>query len=380
MPMQVPREELERLAVTLQSIGDGVVATNLDGTILLLNDAAETLTGWSREEAVGRPLAEVFHDFDKHTGAPCDSSPRTLTGGHDGVDVKRRTVLISRDLTRRPIEETVAPLRDAEGRTVGRVIAFRDATGTPGGRPERATVATVDSFGLLAGGIAHDLNNILATVMGNISMARSTGQQVKPKPDWLGEAEHACIRARQLTRDLLTFSRGGAAAKKRVGLARILEESTRLSRRGPGVSYTFDIPPDLWSVDANEAQLVQVFTNLIMNAQQALPRGGVIAIHAQNVHEAERRAEHMLQVEPGAYVRVSVTDEGIGIPKEHVGRIFDPSFSTKQQGRGLGLAATYSIVRSHGGFLAVDSSVGRGTTVHVNLPAPARSRPCGAIR
>jgi PAS domain S-box-containing protein len=364
-------EEKERVAVTLRSIGDGVIATDMDGTILLLNNAAEALTGWPHEEAVGKPLVEVFQNVDPETRVPRDNSPGTLTGNQDKVDGRRCTVLVSRDLTERPVEVTAAPLRDAEGQTLGMVIAFRDTTDTLRIQEEHEKAARVDSLGLLAGGIAHDFNNILMTVMGNICMARATVQDQGPTPDWLGKAEQACLRTRQLTWELLAFSRGGLPAKKRVALAHVLEESTRLTGHGFDVSFTADIPSDLWSVDADEAQLVQAFTSVLINARQAVPRGGVIAIHARNVHESERRSEHGLRVEPGAYVRVSITDEGIGIPKEHIGRLFDPDFSTKHQGIGLGLATTYSIIKNHGGFLAVDSRVGHGTTVHVNLPMSA---------
>jgi signal transduction histidine kinase len=154
-----------------------------------------------------------------------------------------------------------------------------------------------------------------------------------------------------------------------VGIAPILQESVGLSLRGSGVTCTLDIPPDLWSVEADAGQLAQVFSNVMLNARQAMLHSGVITIHAENVREVDRRWENALRVEPGRYVRVSIVDNGIGIPKEHLSRIFDPYFSTKQGGSGLGLATTYSIVKNHGGFLTVGSQLGSGTTIHINLPA-----------
>jgi signal transduction histidine kinase/ActR/RegA family two-component response regulator len=286
-------QEKERLAVTLHSIGDGVITTDLEGTIRLVSSAAEALTGWSRDDAIGKPLSEVF---------------RTRDG-----------LLIARDSRERPIEENDAPLRDAEGRVVGQVITFRDISDALRLQEERAKASKLASLGLLAGGIAHDFNDILMTVMGNVSMARS----IMPlaAPDWLADAEHACVRARQLTWQLLTFSKGGVPTRSPVRLA-------------------------------------------------AISQGGVIRVRMQNVQESTSRHEYALPVDPGRYVRVSISDDGTGIEPVYLNRIFDPYFSTKQRGSGLGLATTYAIVKNHRGFLTVDSTVGRGTTIHVNLPTP----------
>ncbi len=362
-------EEKERLSVTLRSIGDGVITTDLDGTILLINSVAEALTGWPQREAVGQPLGLVFRNFEPETRASCDNSVAALTGLGVKLGGGRSTILVARDLSERPIEESAAPLCDQEGRTIGMVLAFRDITDALRIQEERAKAARLESLGLLAGGMAHDFNNILTSVMGNVSMARATLPRTGPPINLLLEAEQACVRARQLTWQLLTFSKGGVPSKKKVAIPRILQESAGIALRGSAVRCTFDLPPDLWTVEADEVQLVQVFSNVFINAQEAMPHGGVIAVTAENVVEADRRSECALPVVPGNYLRVSIVDEGIGIPKEHIGRIFDPYFSTKQRGSGLGLATTYSIVKNHGGFLVIDSNLGRGTAVHVSLPA-----------
>jgi two-component system cell cycle sensor histidine kinase/response regulator CckA len=177
------------------------------------------------------------------------------------------------------------------------------------------------------------------------------------------------VRARQITWQLLTFSKGGVPVKKTVAIARVLEEAASLALRGSNVTSTFDVPTDLWPIEADESQLVQVFTNLLINAQQAMPHGGVVTVRAENVFELMGKSQHALRVEAGAYVRVSIADQGIGIPKEHMARIFDPYFSTKQRGSGLGLATTYSIVKNHGGLIGVDSRLGQGTTMEVHFPA-----------
>src|SRR5262249_51379575 len=184
----------------------------------------------------------------------------------------RSTVLVARDLSERPIEEITAPLRDTDGRTIGMVVAFRDVTEALKMREERANANRVASLGLLAGGIAHDFNNILMSVLGNISMARAAvGDAHAPA---LAEAERACARARQLTWQLLTFSRGGVPFKKTIALARVLEESASLALRGSNTTWAFQIAGDLTQVSADESQLVQVFSNVLINAQQAMPHGG----------------------------------------------------------------------------------------------------------
>ena len=382
-------EEKERLAVTLRSIGDGVIASDLDGRILLINNAAETLTGWPRDEAIGRPLGTVFQDVDPETRQRCDDSLRVMSAPSGAAIARSSSLLIARDLSEHPIESCATAVRDRDGGTVGMVLAFRDISDAVRVQEQRASAGRLASLGLLAGGIAHDFNNILLAIMGNISLVRATAPQSAAVAAALAEAEQACVRARQITWQLLTFSKGGVPARKTVRVARVLDEAATLALRGSPVTCALDLPPDLWDIEADDAQLVQVFTNLFVNAQQAMPHGGVVNVRAENVFELQRRSEHGLEVHPGAFVRVITVDHGIGIPREHLPRIFDPYFSTKQRGSGLGLATAYSIVKNHRGFVTVTSDLGRGTTMAVHFPAarltsraetPARDEPAATGR
>ena len=184
-----------------------------------MNNVAESLTGWMHEDAVGQPLASVFQNFCPDTRERCDNSTSALAEQSERAPSSRSAVLVARDLTERPIEEITAPLRDTDGRTIGMVVAFRDVTEALKMREERANANRVASLGLLAGGIAHDFNNILMSVMGNISMARARVAGGNAHARALAEAERACVRARQLTWQLLTFSRGGVPFKKTIALA-----------------------------------------------------------------------------------------------------------------------------------------------------------------
>lgn len=372
-------EEKERLSVTLRSIGDGVITADLQGRVCLLNRAAEALTGWTQEQAIGQPLSVVFQCVDRETRTPTDLM--TEFQRRPGQPLLPCSLLTARDRSERPIEANTAPLTDAGGSTIGLVLVFRDMSDAIRMQSERARADKLSSLGLLAGGIAHDFNDILMAVMGNVSMARVAASTPGKVASALAAAEEACLRARHLTWQLLTFSKGGAPVKKAVALPQLLQESARIALRGSDIACGFDIDPDLWPVQADETQLVQVFNNILINAQQAMPNGGSVVVRAENVVERRHRCEYALHAPPGDYVQISVTDNGLGIAREHLSSIFDPYFSTKQGGNGLGLATSHSIVKNHGGFVTVDSTPGSGTTVHVHLPAlqEAETEPVVAV-
>jgi signal transduction histidine kinase len=328
------------------------------------------MTGWSRDAAVGRPLADVFENLDPETHTRCDNSVAILATS-TGQNGRRCTLLVARDRSERPIEESVAPLRDDHGRVMGMVLAFCDMTNVLKVQEERARANRHSALGLLAGGIGHDFNQILMMIVGNIGIARKL-THADPAAEALVEAERACLRARELIWQLLTFSIGSVPVRRQVKLSRAAEEAVETAMRGSNVDYALDIAADLWPFEADEEQLVQALTNVLINARQATTHGGVVVIRAENVVQSLRRSEYGLQVEPGRYVRVSVADSGPGVAVKDLGRIFDPYFTTKHQATGLGLATTHSIVRNHGGFVTVDSTVGQGTTMNIHLPAAAQ--------
>lgn len=358
--------EKEQLAVTLQSIGDGVITTDTRGTVALMNKVAEDLTGWAHGEAVGRPLTEVFRIINEKTRARCENPVEKVLQRGEIVGLANHTALIRKDGKERTIADSGAPIRDRNGKIIGVVLVFRDVTESERVQAELQKTQKLESIGVLAGGIAHDFNNILTAILGNIALARLYAQPGSKIAEVLGEAENAFGRARDLTQQLLTFSRGGAPMRRTASIADLLRETTTFVLRGSNVRAEFAMAKDLWPAKFDVGQMSQVINNLVINAKQAMPEGGVVRIEAENV---ELGARHGVPLRPGRYVCIRVADNGVGIPEEHLNKIFDPYFTTKQAGSGLGLATSYSIVKKHDGHLEAQSRMGEGACFTIYLPA-----------
>lgn len=224
----------------------------------------------------------------------------------------------------------------------------------------------MESVGILAGGIAHDFNNLLATIMGNISLAKMMTKPEDKMFTVLTRAEKESLRAKDLTQQLLTFSKGGTPVKKIVAIPRIIKDSANIALRGSKVSCDVSLPDGIWPVEADEGQIIQAINNIIINADQAMPEGGIIRVQAENIRID---GSNGLRIPEGTYVKISIQDQGIGISEENLAKIFDPFFTTKPKGTGLGLTTAYSIVKKHNGVIKVDSKIGIGTTFQIYLPA-----------
>ncbi len=362
--------EKERLAVTLRSIGDGVITTDMEERIVLMNKVAESLTGWTQQEAVGRRLFEIFHMVDEKTGRPLENpAGQVLQGGVSAGSINH-TLLISRDGTERIIAHSGAPIRDKAGHRLGVVLVFRDITQQQKTEEDLLRTSKLEAVGLLAGGIAHDFNNILTAILGNLSLVKMSINRKDPLYRRVHDAETASLRARDLAQQLLTFAKGGTPIKKTVSIKELLKESIQFVLHGSNVGVEFFISDNLWPVEIDEGQISQVLHNLVINAQQAMPQGGIIQVRAENdLVKGEKR----LPLKPGRYVRISIRDFGIGIPKEHLPKIFDPYFTTKQKGSGLGLSTAYSIIKKHDGHMTADSGLGKGSIFSIYLTASSHN-------
>lgn len=348
------KESREWFATTLKSICDAVIATDREGLITFMNPVAESLTGWEQKEALGRDLKEVFRVIDEKTRIPIENL---------GVDMLRQNVvtnpiehiLISRYGREIYIDDSVAPIKDDSGNIMGVVLIFRDATERRRMAEELLKAQRLESVGILACGIAHDFNNLLASILGNISLLKARVNAQDETYRRLQEAEKACIEAKRLTQQLLIFSKGGAPVKKLTSIEQIIRESVSFALRGSNVRCELSIEEGLWDVEVDESQIAQVITNLVINAQQAMPQGGVVKVSAQNATEVEADLKPT-PTEGGRYIKITVEDEGEGIPPGHLSKIFDPFFATKHRSSGLGLAMAYSIL-------------GSGMKVYIYIPA-----------
>ncbi|MFC1862247.1 PAS domain S-box protein, partial [Chloroflexota bacterium] len=360
------QEEKQRLEVTLRSTGDGVLTTDLQGKIQILNRVAEELTGWSYQEATGKKLQEVFNVIDERTRRPIRDPIEKVIKTNRVVGLINHAILISKDGTERIIADSGAPIRDDQGNLYGIVLVFRDISNLSRLEEEVRKIDKIEAVGTLAGGIAHDFNNLLTGIMGNIGLAKKYIDPEDKAYARLDEAEKASIRARDLTQRLLTFASGGVPIKKAVSAGSLITEATSFALSGSNVKPVFSIPDDLWVVEVDEGQMNQVISNIVINADQAMPDGGIINIGAKNTAIKEAEA---LPLPEGNYIEISIEDHGIGISEEHLKRIFEPYFTTKQKGDGLGLATAYSIIKKHNGHITVQSKLGSGTIFHIYLPA-----------
>jgi len=229
-------------------------------------------------------------------------------------------------------------------------------------------VEKLESTALLAGGIAHDFNNILSIIIGNISLAQMDAEKGKNISKILMDTEKSCFRARDLTKQLLTFSKGGAPVKKTMQVTELIKETVVFALRGSNVGYYFSITPDLFPVNVDEGQINQVISNIVINAGHAMPEGGTVMVAAENI-TIELKKNFSTPLFPGSYIRISIQDTGTGISKKNLQSIFDPYFTTKPTGSGLGLATAHSIIEKHEGFINVHSQEAMGTIFNIYLPA-----------
>jgi two-component system cell cycle sensor histidine kinase/response regulator CckA len=363
--------EKKSLAVTLASIGDGVITTDLHGRVLICNAASEAMTGWRVSEAVGKPLRTVLAIS---ADAASKREQSAIAGYRSEAEAillttPERATLTSRDGTERIIEQVASPIRDAKNEVFGVVVVFRDITERQRDEAERRKAEALDQLGLLAGGIAHDFNNLLTAIIGNISLASMFLRPNDEMCERLEDAKNASLRARDLAQQLLTFARGGAPIKQAASIADLVQETVSFSLRGSQSRSDLQVQPDLWSAEFDPGQISQVVANLVVNAEQAMPNGGTLHVRCENYSHHPDASDDSIDLVPGDYICIRVEDDGVGIPPDCLKRIFDPYFTTKAKGNGLGLATVYSIVKNHSGLITVESELHVGTTFNIYLPA-----------
>lgn len=371
----------EMLGNLIETIPDAMYLKDSLGRHILVNASFEKLIGRSRDQLVGRTDPDVLPEELAEKNSEIDR--RVMREGrslrHDGeIELDSGKV--------RFFEAVKTPVEDPEGNVVGVLGIMRDSTERKKTTDELLKAVKLESVGLLAGGIAHDFNNLLTAILGSVSLALLKLDQGQDVRKLLQEIMKATDRAKDLTQQLLTFSQGGAPVKKKVSLQKTLRDSAAFATTGSSVECSFDVADDLELVECDTGQIGQVVNSLVLNAVQAMPEGGTVEVEASNVSVTDSRAEQdaspegeeetvFLPLPSGRYVRFVVKDKGIGIPRENLDRVFDPYFTTKQGGSGMGLASSYNIVKQHGGHMEVESAPGSGSAFSVYLPAVKSTRP-----
>jgi len=362
--------ETQRLQVTLQSIGDGVIALNSDGKVVLFNTRAELITGFSSMEAIGRDYKVALNLVSQSDSVPL-SIVEPLLGGGEAISADG--VAIGKSGNNTYVHVSGAPIRDRNGKTAGIVITLRDMTERRQIQAAHEKSERLELMGLVAGGIAHEFNNILMVIMGSVSLTREMAERgaTMDLTNSLNDAEQAAVEAKTLIHQMLTFAKEGSPIRQAVHMQELITQAVKFITRGSQIKYSLDIAPDLWLGNVDAGQVCQIIQNIVMNAIQAMPGGGDVKIKATNhaVNETEEDAD----LAAGEYILVSIADNGPGIAPEMLPRIFEPYFTTKPSGSGLGLATSYSIVRRHGGHIAVRSTFAKGTTFDIYLPATKSS-------
>ena len=347
------QESARTMTNILEKTTDGFFAVDSDWKITYINAEAENMVGRRRNELMGRLLWE---EFPALVGSVFQTNYEKVMAEHVAMEFEAS---------------------DSSGKTWydvhaypsngGVSVFFRDISERKKSETERLTTSKLESLGTLAGGIAHDLNNILTVISGNIGLA-----QIEAPIDsgsllgFLSKAGQAAQHAAHLSSQLLTFSKGGAPLKKIVSIGDLLEHAAEFALYGSNLRADFDIAVDLWKAEVDPGQIEQVINALMLNAREAMPHGGTVRVRARNmVFEEHTNAP----LSSGRYIKITITDRGSGVPEELQTKIFDPYFTTKPTGTGLGLAISYSIVKKHGGLLLLENSTPEGAVFAIYLRA-----------
>ncbi len=362
------RENEEKYRLLTETAQDIILMMDLDGRINYINKGGVETAGYRKEDVLGADIA----GFLPPDQAPVlkDHLAKRLAG--DKEVHLCETALVSGTGERIPVEVSSALIMK-RGRPSSVLLTARDIRERKRAGEELLKVQKLESLVPLAGGIAHDFNNILTRILGNIDLAQMDMDPKDRAYKSLNDAQEACMNAAELTEKFLVFARGESPVKQIAALDGLIVDTAHLAVTGSNGRCEFSIPDDLWMARFDRDQIRQVINNLVVNAKDAMPKGGIISVMAENVVIKTEKDDQGMPMKNGPYVKITIRDQGVGIPKEHLNKIFDPYFSTKEswteQGMGLGLSTAYSIVKGHDGYIRADSQIGEGTSVLVYLPA-----------
>ncbi|MFC1967620.1 PAS domain S-box protein [Chloroflexota bacterium] len=354
-----------KYSTLVEQASDGVIVIQ-DSILKFVNKAYTRIVGYSTKELLGMPFMNLVPP--EYRDQVANQYGKQLEGkpSHSPYLPK----VLCKDGTQKDVEYSFVTINYTGGLAVMGFV--RDITKRKQTEEEQQKIEKLESVGTLAGGIAHDFNNLLTGITGNISLAKRHLQAGDKAFERLEEAEKASVRARDLTQQLLTFARGSMPVKKLTSVSASIRETAEFALTGSNTGLEFSLPDDLWAAEIDEGQISQVIHNIVINASEAMPAGGILRISASNMVIKRLGA---LPLPRGNYLRIDIKDEGIGMSKEQAARIFEPYYTTKQKGSGLGLATAYSIIKNHGGYITAESRQNAGTTFKIYLPASEEQLP-----
>jgi PAS domain S-box-containing protein len=354
------RESEERYRLLVETMNEGLVVVDEDNRITYCNSRFCEMIQYECTASLGRSIGDFLDE--KNREIVDIESEKRKEGDHSTYEVEFRRS----DGHSVPVTVSPRPIFNSEGEYIGSFAIITDISYRKRTEHELLKTSKIESLGVFAGGIAHDFNNFLTAIIGNISILKINMNKNSENFEILKDAQKAAIRAKNLTQQLLTFSKGGKPVKKVTPVENLLKESASFVLSGSNIVLKFDISKGIWDAEIDEGQMSQVFHNLVINARQAMPGGGVIRIFAENISLS---GEERLPLSAGDYIRIIFQDNGPGIKSENINNIFDPFFTTKEEGSGLGLAISYSIIKKHDGDISVESKPGTGTIFTLYLPA-----------
>lgn len=364
------RESEERFRTITETARDAIFMKGRDLRYILVNPSTERLCRMPQAQILGRTDDELFgKEFVAHSR----QIDLRVLGGEVVEEENTRKI----DGIPTTFHVIKVPVKDSLGQVTGLCGIARDVTEKQRLETQLQQIQKMEAIGTLAGGIAHDFNNLMSVVLGNVSLARELALDRPRVATMLNNAEAATLRAKELTYRLLTFSKGGAPLKKVGTIAKVIQEAVELALAGSNVGLTLTIPNDLWPVEFDEDQIRLALTNIVTNAEEAMAaQGGHVRVRCENLTMFEGVQEE-IPLPAGRYIKITIEDDGIGIPDEYRHMVFDPYFSTKERGAnkgmGLGLTTAYSVIRRHNGLLSLKSKLGEGTTCYIYLPVAAQT-------
>ncbi len=348
------KKQSQLLTSAMMSIKESVYITDMDDSIIFVNDAFKKIYGYD-EDIIGKQSSILWKD-----GSSVDLS-KTV---EDSFDTEYYHV--QKDGSEFPVFLSRSFIRDEKGRDVALISIARSYTEKLVKDEDSIKAEKHESLSTLARGIAHDFNNILTAILGNISLAKMVTSTDNEVHELIAEIEEASLMARDLTHQLVDFSSKKASFERTTSIGGIVSNSITSAMKASKSQCEIHFPDDIWPVDIDVRLISHVIGNLVNNADHAMPEGGIISVNIKNV---DIDTDNKSLSKPGKYVMISVHDHGVGIPNENIYKIFDPYFTTRRKARGMGLAVAYSIITNHKGHMTVESEIDIGSTFNIFLPA-----------